>query len=156
MTTKTMTFGSSRLRSAAIWLCALALAAALAGCSRPPPEQRLRQTLASLQTALEERDLEGLQSALAEDFVGPEGMDRNGARGLAILSFRRYRDVGVTLGPAEIALQGDRATVRFSAALTGGGGQVLPEAAQVYEVETGWRESEGEWRMTSAQWKPKL
>jgi hypothetical protein len=156
MTTKTMTFGSSRLRSGAIWLCALALALALAGCSRPPPEQRLRQSLASLQTALEERDLEGLQSALAEDFVGPEGMDRNGARGLAMLSFRRYRDVGVTLGPAEIALQGDRATVRFSAALTGGGGQVLPEAAQVYEVETGWRESEGEWRMTSAQWKPKL
>ena len=156
MQTPTTGFGTSVWRRAALGLCALALLALLAACARTPPEQRLSETLGELQTALEKRDLEGLQASLAEDFVGPEGMDRRGARALAMLSFRRYRDVGVVLGPAEIAIQGDRATVRFSAALSGGAGQVLPEAAQVYEVRTGWRESEGEWRMTSAEWKPKL
>ncbi|KRD39823.1 hypothetical protein ASE35_05740 [Lysobacter sp. Root916] len=134
----------------------MALLALLVACARTPPEQRLRETLGELQTALEQRDLEALHASLADDFVGPDGMDRNGARALAMLSFRRYRDVGVALGPAQIEIQGDRATVRFSAALTGGAGQVLPEAAQVYEVQTGWRESDGEWRMSSAEWKPKL
>ncbi|KRA20816.1 hypothetical protein ASD69_05790 [Lysobacter sp. Root604] len=134
----------------------MALLALLVACARTPPEQRLRETLGELQTALEQRDLEALHASLADDFVGPDGMDRNGARALAMLSFRRYRDVGVALGPAQIEIQGDRATVRFSAALTGGAGRVLPEAAQVYEVQTGWRESDGEWRMSSAEWKPKL
>ncbi|NUO74657.1 MAG: nuclear transport factor 2 family protein [Lysobacter sp.] len=147
---------ASRWRAIALAASALALWALLAGCARTPPEERLRESLAALQTAMEARDLETLHATLAEDFVGPEGMDRNGARGLAMLSFRRYRDVGVTLGPAQIAIQGDRATVRFSAALSGGAGKVLPDAAQVYEVETGWRETEGEWRMTSAEWTPKL
>ena len=145
-----------RWRRVVSWCCALALLALLAACARSAPEERLRQSLAALQTAMEERDLEALHASLAEDFVGPEGMDRNGARGLAMLSFRRYRDVAVVLGPAEIAIQGDRATVRFSAALSGGAGRALPEAAQVYQVETGWRDSEGEWRMTSAAWKSKL
>ncbi|KRD79851.1 nuclear transport factor 2 family protein [Lysobacter sp. Root983] len=145
-----------RWRRIALGLCALALLALLVACARTPPEQRLRETLGELQTALEQRDLEALHASLADDFVGPDGMDRNGARALAMLSFRRYRDVGVALGPAQIEIQGDRATVRFSAALTGGAGQVLPEAAQVYEVQTGWRESDGEWRMSSAEWKPKL
>lgn len=147
---------ASRWRRIAAVGCALALWALLAACARTPPEERLRESLAALQTAMEARDLEALHATLAEDFVGPEGMDRNGARGLAMLSFRRYRDVDVTLGPAQVDIQGDRATVRFSAALSGGAGKVLPDAAQVYEVETGWRETEGEWRMTSAEWKPRL
>ncbi|SFK94747.1 nuclear transport factor 2 family protein [Lysobacter sp. cf310] len=156
MSPSATSFGTPPWRRIAHGLCALALLALLAACARTPPEQRLRETLGELQTALEQRDLEALHASLAEDFVGPDGMDRNGARALAMLSFRRYRDVGVVLGPAQIEIQGDRATVRFSAALSGGAGQVLPEAAQVYEVQTGWRESDGEWRISSAEWKPKL
>lgn len=156
MSPPTTSFGAPRWRRVGYGLCALAWLALLAACARTPPEERLRATLGELQTALEERDLEALQASLAEDFVGPDGMDRNGARALAMLSFRRYRDVGVALGPAQIEIQGDRATVRFSAALSGGAGKVLPEAAQVYEVQTGWRESDGEWRMSSAEWKAKL
>ncbi|WP_162250615.1 nuclear transport factor 2 family protein [Lysobacter sp. Root604] len=156
MSPPTTSFGTPHWRRIALGLCALALLALLVACARTPPEQRLRETLGELQTALEQRDLEALHASLADDFVGPDGMDRNGARALAMLSFRRYRDVGVALGPAQIEIQGDRATVRFSAALTGGAGRVLPEAAQVYEVQTGWRESDGEWRMSSAEWKPKL
>lgn len=144
-----------RPRNAGRWLCVLALAALLGGCARQAPEQRLRDSLGQLQQAMESRDLEGLQAALAEDFVGPEGLDRKGARALAMISFRRYHDVGVNLGPAEIEIQGDRATVSFSAALTGGAG-VLPDAAQLYEVRTGWRDSDGQWRMTSAEWTPRL
>jgi hypothetical protein len=53
-------------------------------------------------------------------------------------------------------MQPGHATVRFEAALTGGSGNVLPDAARLYGVETGWRLDDGEWRLTSASWKPRL
>lgn len=129
---------------------------ALAACSPTPPEQRLRESMAGLQASLEARDAAGISEWLAEDFVGPDGLDREGARRLARMMFLRHRDVGAGLGPAEVTLQEGHATVRFTAALSGGSGRMLPDAMQVFDVETGWREDDGEWRMTSARWTPAL
>jgi len=127
----------------------------LAGCMRTPPEQRLREAIAGLQSAIAQRSASALDDALAEDFIGPGGLDRNGARRMAQALFLRYRDVGVSVGPLDIAMREQRATVRFTAALTGGAG-VLPDSGQVYDVETGWRLDGGEWRLVNASWKPRL
>ncbi|MEG3190983.1 nuclear transport factor 2 family protein [Lysobacter sp. D1-1-M9] len=124
----------------------------LLGCSRTPPEQQLRESLGQLQAVLEGRDASAMSEWLAEDFVGPDGMDRDAARRLARVMFLRHRDVGVTLGPLDVALQEGHATVRFTAAVSGGSGRILPDSARVYEVETGWRMVNGEWRMTSVRW----
>ena len=62
--------------------------------------------------------------------------------------------IGLTLGPAEVEIVGDRATVRFSAVVTGGSGRFLPERAQAWEVTSGWRDEGGDWRLYCAQWKP--
>lgn len=128
---------------------------ALAGCSRMPPEERLRASIDGLQHAVEQHDGSALQKAIAEDFIGPDGLDRDGARRMAQMMFLRYRDVGVNLGPLDIELRDQHATVRFTAALTGGAG-VLPESGQLYDVETGWRLEEGEWRLVNADWKSRL
>jgi len=53
-------------------------------------------------------------------------------------------------------MQPRHATVAFDAALTGGSGRLLPDAARLYSVETGWRLDDGEWRLTSATWEPRL
>ena len=138
------------------WLAPALLVLALLGCSRTPPEERLRAAMSDLQASIEQRDAKELESYLAQDFVGPEGLDREGARRMAQLLFLRHRDVGVRTGPEEVALQAGHATVRFSAALTGSAGGLLPDSAQVYDVETGWREEEGTWRLTSVRWTPKF
>jgi ketosteroid isomerase-like protein len=138
------------------FVLAAVLALLSTACGRDPPEQRLRDSVTQFQAAVEQRDAPALQEWLAADFVGPEGLDREGARRLAVGSFLRYRQLGVTVGPLDIAMQPDHATVRFTAALTGGSGRPLPEAARLYEVETGWREEDGDWRMTSARWSAKL
>lgn len=130
--------------------------ALLVGCSRPPPEQALRETMQSIQFAIEQRDASQVEDHLADDFVGPRGMDRDGARRLAALTFLRHRDVGVTLGPLDVSVLREHATVRFDAALTGGSGRALPDAARLYDVETGWRLVDGDWRLTSARWTPRL
>ena len=123
----------------------------LAACARPEPEQALRQAVASLQQAIEQRDAAAMHAVLADDFIGPEGLDRDGVRRTAVVMFRRYRDVGVTVGPLEVTRKDQHATVRFTAALTGGA-QGLPETGQLYDVETGWRQVGDEWRLVRAEW----
>lgn len=128
----------------------------LPGCERTPPEQRLRDALTTLQASVEARDVSAIETTLAGDFVGQDGLDRDGARRLAQLVFLRHRDIGVTLGPPRVDMQDQHATVRFTAALTGGVGGMLPDAASVYDVDTAWRIEGGQWRLISAQWEPRL
>ncbi|GAB3384487.1 YybH family protein [Lysobacter fragariae] len=140
---------------AAAALALLMMATCLGGCSRTPPEQVLRDTVASLQHAIESRDAGAVEDLLAEDFIGPDGMDRKAARRMAQLMFLRYQDVGVTLGPVQVELRGRQATVRFTAALTGGAG-MLPDSGRLYDVETAWRQVDDDWRLVNAQWTPNL
>ena len=138
------------------WLTVLTVLALQAGCARPPPEQQLRTALTSLQASIEARDASALEATLASDFVGQDGLDRDGARRLAMAMFLRHRDVGARIGPPRITLMGQHARVQFTAALTGGAGGILPDAARVFDVETAWRMEDGDWRLISAQWAPRL
>ncbi|MET0718013.1 MAG: nuclear transport factor 2 family protein, partial [Pseudoxanthomonas sp.] len=61
--------------------------------------------------------------------------------------------IGVTTSPVEIDMQGEHATVRFTAVLTGGNGRFLPDSAQVYAISSGWRIEDGKWRVYYAQWR---
>jgi hypothetical protein len=135
------------------------LLALLAACgSGDPPEARLRASVDALQGAVEAREGGKVGDFIAGDFIGPQAMDREGALRMARLAFLRYRSVGVSIvGPLDVQMQGDdHARVRFDAALTGGSGALLPDAARVWSVDTGWRMEDGEWRMTSAEWEPRL
>lgn len=135
------------------WL-AIACAGALFGCARATPESRLRQTLGAMQQAVEARNGASLVEHVAEDFVGPEGADRTALRRTAQAAFLRHGKVGVTLGPVDVDIAPDarHATASFTAALTGGNGQPLPESLNVYQVNSGWRMVDGEWQLTSLEW----
>lgn len=128
----------------------------LPACSRTSPEHALRETMQSIELAMEQGDASQVEDYLADDFVGPGGMDRDAARRLAALAFLRHRDVGVTLGLLDVSVLPEHATVRFTAALTGGSGRALPDAARIYQVETGWRLEDGDWQLTSARWTRQL
>lgn len=127
-----------------------------AGCAKTPPEQALRQAMAELQKGVEKRDADVVEERLAQDFVGPDGIDRDGVRRMAALQMMRHEKLGLTLGPLDIRVQERHATIRFTAAATGGSGGWLPDSAEVYQVETGWRQEGDDWKMTSASWKPEL
>ena len=145
----------SAIRSGAAWIFAIVLAMPM-GCTRTPPEEKLREALTTLQASVEARDASAMEAGLAADFVGPDGLDRTGARRLAQLMFLRHREIGAKLGPPQITIQGNHATVRFTAALMGGEGGALPDSASLYAVDTAWRIEGGEWRLISAQWTPQL
>lgn len=136
------------------WKVVLLACALAAGCARPDPEVRLRNQVTAVGAALEARDVDSLQGLLAEDFVGPQAMDRDQAGRMARLAFLRYRDVGVTLGPADVEIDGDRATVKLTAVLSGGSGALLPDSANAYSVESGWRRDGDDWQLLSVEWTP--
>ena len=129
----------------------------LGACSVSGREQQLRQQISALQEAIDRRDAGDVEALLAEDFVGNEGMDRRGARQLAAAVFLRHREVAARIGLVEVELRGqDDAVARFPVLATGGSGGLLPESGQAYQVETGWRLVDGEWKLLNASWTPNL
>lgn len=133
----------------------MALLLVLAGCSRSDPEQAVRAQLEVLQQAIDARDAGAVADLLAEDFVGNDGLDRRGAKQLAAGVFLRHREVGARLGPITVELRGEgEAIARFSLLATGGSGGLLPGQGQVYQVETGWRLQDGDWKLLNASWTP--
>ncbi|WP_027080035.1 YybH family protein [Luteimonas mephitis] len=130
----------------------LAVLALATGCRRESAEQALRQDVAAFQAAIESRDAGGMAAFLAADFVGNDGLDRDGARRLAALYFMRNARIGITSGPLDIQLQDDHATVHTTVVLTGGSGGLLPETGRAHAVTSGWRRERGQWRMTSLSW----
>lgn len=129
----------------------------LAGCGREPPEQRLRAEIGRMQEAVERRQVDEVMAGIAGDFYGEGGLDREMLRRTMGLRMLANAQVGVTTGPLDIALgPAGHATVRFQAVLTGGQDRWLPERAQAYDVVTAWRDEDGRWRLSSAQWKPRL
>src|SRR5690606_15664231 len=115
-------------------------------------EAALRDALASLEEAVESRDAGDVAAHLAADFIGPGGLDREGARRLAAAHFLRYRDVAVVAGPYELELREGHARVRFTAVLTGGSGAALPAAARAWQVDSGWRDAGGAGEPVGLEW----
>ena len=147
---------AGKTRQAGFLACLLALQLACAGCRHAAPEQALRDTIANMQQAGEEHRVSDLMNSVAEDFVGSEGMDHKQLRQYLTVIGLQNRQLGTTLGPLQIELVGDRARVAFTLAASGGAGGWLPDRAQVYDVETGWRLEGNDWKLISANWSPKL
>lgn len=134
----------------------LLMLALLAGCDRSPPEQRLRERIAEMQQALEARKPAAFVEGIAEDFGSDKGMDREGIRNLLRVQMLRNASIGATLGPLDITLHGERATVTFSAVLTGGSGGLLPDSARPWAITSAWRDGADGWQLIHASWEPML
>jgi hypothetical protein len=133
---------------------ATALAIAFAACSRPPDEEVLRARIAAMATALEERQAGRFMSGVADDFTGQRGqLDRRQLGALVRVETLRHQSLGISLGPMEVTMHGERATVRFKVFARGGSGSFIPQQAGVYQVESGWRKGGDDWVVYSAQWE---
>ena len=136
-----------------LFLAALLLPA----CSRTPDEQRIRETIAAMQTAMEGRQPRDFMAHIAADFTGNDGsVDHEGLHNILRAQALSNEKLGVTLGPVAIDLHGDRATADLIATFTGGSGGMLPEHGAVYSIHSAWRREGSEWRCYSGTWEQKL
>lgn len=142
---------------AASGLLLASFALSLVACSRPPDEQRLRETVQAMETAVVERSPGDFMQHVAADFIGSGSVDRAALHNLLRAQLIRNASIGVTRSPLDIELQLPRATVRFNVVLTGGSGGMIPERAQGYDITSGWRlDEDGEWVLFLAEWKPAI
>lgn len=126
----------------------------LGACSRSSDEEQLRNTLATMQQAIEDRKPSDFMDHVADDFTAPEAdMDRRKVHDLLRLHVLRNERIGVTLVVREVRVDRVRATITIAATLTGSSGGLLPERGSIYTVTTGWRKDEGDWKLVQATWK---
>lgn len=126
----------------------------VAGCSRPPAEEQIREVLQEMSAALAASDARAFLEPIAEDFAGDTWqLDRRGARLLLLREMRAHERVRARLVDIQVELvTADRARASFQAVLTGGSG-LIPDDGGWYQVRTGWRLHQSEWQLISASWE---
>jgi hypothetical protein len=134
----------------AVLLCGLVVS--LTGCAGSDPEERLRETIAEMEAAIEARAPGDFVDHVSADFGGGDGLDRRSLRGYLASQLIGSQQVEVVLGPLDVTLHaGDRATVVVDALVMGG--RLLPERGERLEITSGWRLEDGQWRCYTATWK---
>jgi hypothetical protein len=129
----------------------------VAGCSRTPDEERIRQTISAMRQAMEDRSPRAFVAHVSDDFIGNDAnFDRDALANLLRVEVLRNDSIGVVLGPIDVEMQGDRATARLTATFTGGSGGLLPERGSVYTITSGWKRSGKDWVCFSAKWQQNL
>jgi len=141
------------------WRMAVVLVSVLlvGACSRTPDDTLIRDTVASMQTAMEGSSPRDFMKHVTADFTGNAGsVDHDGLHNLLRAIVLRNEKIGVTLGPIDVEVQGSRATLHVTATLTGGAGGLLPERGAIYAITSGWRKEGRDWLCYNAQWEQKL
>lgn len=141
------------MRGLPLLICALALAA---GCDAElTVEQQVIATIREMEARIEAGERRPFMAYISEDFRGQGGsLNREQLRALLIMQLNQYQRLQGQLLPIQVEETGeDTATSRFRALVTGGPGWI-PDSGQLFEFRTGWRRTDGEWQVVSADWEP--
>jgi hypothetical protein len=128
----------------------------LAGCGEElSVEQRIIATLRSMEYAAEEGEPFEFISYVADSFDGQHGsMDRHEFHRYMIFQINQHRRLHAQFFPIYVQETGnDTASAHFKLLVTGGGG-LLPESGQLFEVETHWLRVSDDWLLKKADWEP--
>lgn len=138
------------------WLACVVFALTLVACRHDSDEARVRAAIAAVAQAAEAGSASDLGEPISEDFEGNDGaLDRRSLTSMVRLLALRGEHVGVTMWPVSIERRGERMVATFTVTLTSGG-KLLPDQMGLYQVESAWRQEEGEWRCYTASWKHAL
>ena len=137
-------------------LACMVFALTLAACRHASDEARVKAAIAAVAQAAEAGSASDLGEPISEDFAGNDGeLDRRSLTSMVRLLALRGEHVGVTMGPVSIEQRGERMVAMFTVTLTSGG-KFLPDQMGIYQVESAWRQEDGEWRCYTATWKRSL
>jgi len=130
--------------------------AALAGCSHPPDETRIRNAIAAMQSAAEARKASGVLDHVGNDFTGQKGeVDRDGLARILKLEFLRNDGFAVSIGSIAIEVNGERATATFDMTVGDASRRWLPSGRETFAVVSGWRREGSDWVCYNATWDEK-
>lgn len=128
----------------------------LGACSdKTSVEQQIIATLRSMEFAAEDGNHFDFIAYVSDTFGGQQGsMDRRDFHRFMIFQINQNRRLQAQFFPIFVKETGEgQATAHFRILVTGGGG-LLPDRGQLFEVDTEWSGEDEEWLLESADWKP--
>lgn len=130
----------------------LCLGLALAACARTPDDAAIRAAIEKTAAATEARRGSDVLDIVSADFIGNDGIDRDGLRDLLRGQLLAANALGVHIGRIDVDLRGDRAVARFDVVITDSSGRWIPDRMETLHFETGWRREGGDWHCYNAKW----
>lgn len=133
---------------------ALVMLSLLACSGKLSVEQQIIATLRNMEAAAEEGEHFEFMNHVADSFGGQQGsMDRREFHRFMIFQINQNRRLHAQFFPIHVKESDDnRASAHFKLLVTGGGG-LLPESGQLFEVETQWLRDGGDWLLDKADWE---
>ena len=133
-------------------LCAMLLP----GCgAKLTVEQQIIATLHSMEEAAENGQHFEFIGYVADSFSGQKGsMDRREFHRFMIFQINQNRRLYAQFLPIHVQETVEaQASAQFRILVTGGGG-LVPERGQLFEVETRWLRNGSDWLLITADWVP--
>jgi hypothetical protein len=133
----------------------LATVILLVGCSEElSVEQQVIATIRNMEYAAEEGLHLEFMGYVAESFGAQQGsMDRREFHRFMIFQINQNRRLRAQLFPIYVnEISAVLASAKFRVLVTGGGG-LLPENGQLFDVETRWSADGGDWQLERADWQ---
>jgi len=127
----------------------------LTSCSREDPKLALKQSLAELVTAVEQKKHHAINQKMTRNFIGNNRLNSQTMTALIFRYVIRYRFIKVytLVNSIEIEPEAEEnlARMTFHAALTSSE-KMLPERMRVYKVNAHWVLKNNEWKILKADW----
>lgn len=127
----------------------------LAACGKElSVEQQIIATLRNMEYAAEEGEHFEFMSYVADSFSAQQGsMDRRGFHRFMVFQINQNRRLQGQFFAIFVKETGEgSASAHFRILVTGGGG-LLPERGQLFDVETDWWRDGSDWKLVKADWK---
>ena len=137
-------------------LNAVLLVGLLLACSEElTVEQQIIATLRNMEAAAEEGQHLDFMAYVADSFDGQNSsMGRREFHRFMLFQINQKRRLHAQIFPVHVQESGDdQATADFKILVTGGAG-LIPDSGQLFEVDTIWLNSGGEWLLEKASWVP--
>ena len=117
-------------------------------------DQQIIATLRNMEYAAEEGEHFEFMSYLANSFSGQQGsMDRREFHRFMIFQINQNRRLQAQFFPIYVQETGEnQASANFRLLVTGGGG-LLPDRGQLFDVETRWLRAGNDWMLVKADWE---
>ena len=127
----------------------------LIGCGEQGDEEQIKQNLAAIEEAVEEKDFSTIEKYLHSSFVANERMGIDEVRQLLRFYSLRHQNLNVTIVGSTTTMHTDlsgRAYTEVSVIVTGSSG-FLPSDGSIRRVEVEWTEDSGTWLIRNAMWQ---
>jgi hypothetical protein len=130
------------------------------GCRRrkASPEDRVRELVASLEKAVEDKDLGPVREAVSESYQDAQG-DRSTLLGTLQLLFTRYPKIHLAVRVSSVdvpepGLARANLVVAMASVPVSGVDDLLRARADVYEFTVRFADEEGAFKVVGAKWAP--